>query len=533
MTRTILALALLVSAASAHAQTPATCDSAVYEDRNGNGRRDGNEPGIAGVRVSDGVRIVTSADDGRFALPAETGRTLFVIKPAGYDAPRRADGLPLFWAHAPHPESPALRYGGLRDAGTRCPSFGLRRTPRRDADLDVLVFADTQTKSQVDVGYYARDIVEPLRRRDGKPAADLGVTLGDVTSDDLSLYPAITEVTTRLGAPWLHVAGNHDVDTDATRDEDALLTFRQQFGPDTYAWEEPRADFVVLDDVISRPGQKPAYVGGLRDDQFAFLQQYIPTHDPKRLLVIAVHIPLFPDGGETFRTADRERLFALLKDVPHVLVLSGHGHVQRQFFHDAATGWHGASPLHEYNAGAACGAYWSGVKNAEGVPDSTMPDGTPNGTARLAVGRDGAYKLAWQRAGVTAQSGELTRAMHLHAPRVLRHGAYPAWGVYANVWMGTPQQRTEFRVDGGDWMPMKRVEQPDPWLLAENVRDDEATALRGYDRSPEAQPSTHLWRGALPTSLAVGEHRVEVRTFDRWQGEQHANTTYRLDDAAP
>ncbi|MGY3264353.1 calcineurin-like phosphoesterase C-terminal domain-containing protein [Lysobacter sp. HA35] len=532
MTRLLVALALLTFASWSHAQAP-HCDSAVYEDGNGNGRRDAGEPGLANMRVSDGVRIVTTSADGRFDLPAEPGRTLFVIKPAGFDAPRRSDGLPLFWAHAPHPFAPVLRYGGVRDAGTTCPSFGLRPAKPRRGDLDVLVFADTQPKSKVDVGYYERDIVEPLRRRDGAPAADLGLTLGDVVSDDLSLYPDMTAVTTRLGAPWLHVAGNHDVDADAKSDADALLTFRQQFGPDTFAWEEPQADFVILDDVISRPGQKPAYIGGLRDEQFAFLEHYLPTHDAKRLLVIAVHIPLFPDGGETFRSADRERLFALLKDVPHVLVLSAHGHVQRQFFHDEKSGWHGASPLHEYNSGAACGAYWSGVKNAAGVPDSTMPDGTPNGTARLIVSRDGSYKLSWQPAGVTADSGDLTRTMRVHAPRVLRRGAYPAWGVYANVWMGTPDQRTEFRVDGGDWAPMKRVEQPDPWLLSENVRDDEAAKLRGYDRSPEAQASTHLWRGALPTNLAVGSHRIEVRTFDRWQGEQHADTTYALQDAAP
>ncbi|GAB1595577.1 calcineurin-like phosphoesterase C-terminal domain-containing protein [Lysobacter claricitrinus] len=533
MTRSLVAFALLTFASWSHAQAAPRCDSAVYEDRNGNGRRDAGEAGIPGIRVSDGVRVVATSDDGRFDLPPMPGRTVFVIKPAGFDVPRREDRLPLFWAHTPQLFASGLRYGGIRDAGSMCPSFGLHRAAPRKGDLNVLVFADTQPKSLVDVGYYARDIVEPLRRGDGTPAADLGITLGDVVSDDLSLYPEITSVTTRLGAPWLHVAGNHDVDADARRDGDALLSFRQQFGPDTFAWEEPQADFVVLDDVISRPGQKPAYIGGLRDEQFQFLEHYLPTHDGKRLLVIAVHIPLFPDGGETFRSADRERLFALLKDVPHALVLSAHGHVQRQFFHDAGTGWHGAAPLHEYNAGAACGAYWSGVKNAAGVPDSTMPDGTPNGTARLVVASDATYKLSWQPAGITEESGALTRAMRAHAPRVLRRGAYPAWGVYANVWMGVPDQRVEFRVDNGDWVPMKRVEQPDPWLLAENVRDDEAAKLRGYDRSPEAQPSTHLWRGALPTNLAVGEHRIDVRTIDRWQGEQRANTTYTLQDAQP
>ena len=36
-----------------------------------------------------------------------------------------------------------------------------------------------------------------------------------------------------------------------------------------------------------------------------------------------------------------------------------------------------------------------------------------------------------------------------------------------------------------------------------------------------------------PTSLALGEHFVEVRAFDRWRGEQRAVTRYRLDDAQP
>ena len=80
---------------------------------------------------------------------------------------------------------------------------------------------------------------------------------------------------------------------------------------------------------------------------------------------------------------------------------------------------------------------------------------------------------------------------------------------------------------------MRKVLQPDPALLAENARDDLAEGLRGYDRSPEATPSTHLWRGTLPTDLAVGAHAVEVRYLDPWRGEQRAATAYRLVQAEP
>jgi hypothetical protein len=346
-----------------------------------------------------------------------------------------------------------------------------------------------------------------------------------------ALYPVINAATTALGVPWLHVPGNHDLDAD-TGDAGSLRSYRAVYGPDSHAWEEPEAVFVALDDVVAAPGDGRTYVGGLRPDQFAFLEAFLPTVPKDRLLVLAVHVPLFdtaPSGRpETFRAADRARLFALLQRFPRVLVLSGHRHTQRHYRHGAADGWHGEVPLHEYNVGAASGAFWSGIADAAGIPDATMADGTPNGHARLQVEAGGAYRLSWHPARPGTDDPATTDAMALHAPKVLRQSAYPAWGVYANVWMGEDDTRVEFRVDGGAWQPMQRVARADPRLLAENARDDAADALRGYDRSPEAEPSTHLWRGALPTRLPAGEHVVDVRAFDRWQGEQRASTRYRL-----
>lgn len=396
----------------------------------------------------------------------------------------------------------------------------------RARSAEVLVFADPQPQTTQDVDYYRRDIVAPLV---GRHRASLGLSLGDIVDDEPALYPAMREATARLGVPWLHVPGNHDIDPGATSDDAALGHYHREIGPDTHARMTRLATFVGLDDVISTPGRKPAYIGGLREDQFAFLERLLPALPKDRLLVLAVHIPLFDEADkDSFRDADRARLFALLAPFPHVLVLSGHSHTQRHVYHGAAEGWTGAQPLHEYNVGAACGAYWSGVKDAEGIPDSTMPDGTPNGYAVLGLSGGGRYTLAWHNARDPDDS-----QIGLHAPRVLRRGAYPAWGVFANVYMGDDATRVEFRVDGGEWRAMTQVRRPDPRLLLENARDDEAAALRGYDRSPEAEPSMHLWRAALPTTLATGEHLVEVRAFDRWRGEQRASTRYRLDDAQP
>lgn len=524
--RILMALILCLCADAALAQADSHVTGTVFDDRNGDGRHGEGEPGIAGVAVSNGRAVARSDTQGRYVLASPAGDTVFVVKPAGWNVPKRAgSGLPGYWQQQPLRSASGLRQSGV-DAGAAVSrmDFALHRAPAESGDLNVLVFADPQPKSEIDIGYYKRDIVDPLR---GKTNATLGMSLGDIVDDVLQLYPQVNAVTASLGVPWLHAPGNHDMDLDAVDDANALLTWRRVFGPDTFAWEEPQANFVILDDVIAQPGQKPGYVAGFREDQLQWLRDYLAGVDQSKLLVVGMHMPMFETAGkQTLRREDRKRLFALLQPFKRVLLLSAHNHTQQHVWHGTDTDWHGSAPLHEYNVGAACGAFWSGIKDAGGIPDTTMADGTPNGHASLRVHADGSYALAWHVARAPQES-----RMRLHAPKVLRRGAYPAWGVYANVFMGDDASRVEFRVDGGPWQPMRKVVQADPWLLAQNVRDDEASALRGYDRSPEALPSAHLWRGALPTDLAIGSHQVDVRASDRWLGDAADTIRYRLQEA--
>jgi hypothetical protein len=485
----------------------------IVEDANANGRSEASEPPLAGVIVSDGERLVRSDADGRFRLDAPSG-PVFVVKPATHEVPTGDDGLPAFWS-------------GRADGDWE---VALRPVEAPDGAWAMRLFGDPQPKSEVDVEHYRRDIIASEQ---ALPRARLGISLGDIVHSNLALYPAMVRATAAMRTPWLHVSGNHDRDHEAGSDEASLATFRRFFGPDTFAWEEAGLAVVVLDNTVHEPGSGvPArYVGGLREAQFRFLEAYLATLPDDRLLLVAMHIPLFDTNPapavDTFRDGDRQRLYRLLATHPRVLLLSSHTHQQQHRWHGEAEGWHGAEPLHEYNVGAACGAFWSGVKDERGIPDTRMADGTPNGFATLTVQPGGDYALRWHVAGDADDP-----PFALHAPRVLRRGAWPGFGVYANVWMGDADTRVEYRVGGGDWQPMRRVERPDPSLAAINADDDRADALRAYDRAPEAVPSTHLWRGALPTGLEAGEHEVEVRVFDRWRGELRRTMRYRLVDFA-
>ncbi|WP_347247229.1 metallophosphoesterase family protein, partial [Thermomonas sp.] len=173
---------------------------------------------------------------------------------------------------------------GWRGAG--CLDY--RRVPAGAAGptAQVLVFGDPQVKSETDVDYFRRDIVQPIH---GRIPATLGLTLGDLVDDVPALLPTVKQVTETLGVPWLYAPGNHDIDPGATSDATALAAFHRVYGADTRARQTPLANFVVLDDVITLPGQKPAYIGGFREDQYAFLQRYLPTLDKDKLLVLAMH----------------------------------------------------------------------------------------------------------------------------------------------------------------------------------------------------------------------------------------------------
>jgi hypothetical protein len=461
-------------------------DGIVFDDRNGNGRQDAGEPGLPSVAVSNGRDVARTDETGTYHLPERPGSRVFVIKPRGWMSPVGADELPRFY--------------GMGDAT----AFPLRRSGE-GARLRILVVTDPQPSSPQQIAYLDHGVVDRI----GHPAdIAFGVTLGDIVYDRPDLFGDVNRSLSRLGLPWFNLPGNHDLALGTPNEAAAVAPFEAVYGPSTYAFHAGPALFIALDDV--RPQGGPRYIGGLTEDQFTFLENLLGVTSGDEWVVLMMHIPLFapdPSGIEGFRAADRLRLFRLLANRSRVLVLSGHTHYQRHVFHGPADGWTGREPLHEYNVAAACGGFWGGPKDAQGIPISTMWDGTPPGYA--VVGFDGdKVTLDYVPARLPADT-----QLSVHAPKIVapRQG-YVSF--YANVFNGHDGWTVEGRVDNRAWNPLRRILGWDPTYAVAFLAQDETDHASAGTRLPDPAISYHLWRGALPADLAIGRHTLQVRATD-------------------
>ncbi len=456
----------------------------VFADLDRDGRQDDDEPGLPGVGVSDGERIVETDDGGRFRLEAPRDALVFVLAPRGFARPVDDRGIPRFW-------SPAT--GAPADL-----AFPLvpRDLPER---FDVLLFGDPQVRDATDLGYFRRDVVEPLL---GTRAA-FAVGLGDIAYDDPAVYDPLTAIMARLGMPFVFLPGNHDIDDDALDDRRALITWRRTFGPEMHAFDVGEAHFLVLDDVIYPAPEGPRdYVGGLRDDQWRFVEADLARTPRERLVVVLMHIPL-----ADMRTADRRRLFHLLAPFPHRLVVAGHWHIQRHFFWTREHGFPSDDPLHELVAPTASGSWWRGTLDEHGIPHATMRDGSPNGVTRLTI--DGtSYRLRF----LPARRPESAQ-LHVVLPERVPARRLGRQEVLANVYAGSERSRVTMSIDDGPEVVMRHVEgRVDP-LYAALVERDADTAPR-HRRLPKPVASPHIWRALLPDDLQPGSHVLEVRSVD-------------------
>jgi len=544
VTALMFTLGVLALCVGTFASVVESAQGIVFHDSNGNGIRDLGEPGVGGQPVSNGYDIVLSADDGSWNLEVGHDNTLFVMPRDGWTTPINENGLPQFYyIHKPH-GSPALKHPGSAPTGDLPSSieFPLKKI-KTSEQFSILLFGDPQPRSDEHIDFLARDVISEAAAVD---EIAFGLSLGDIVSNDLDLFAPLNAAIGTLGHPWYNVAGNHDINFDVERDEDSDETFEAVYGPPNYAFQYGKVHFLIVDNVIYggktfaekiKNGEiknKRKYVGGLREDQFRFIENYLKLVERDELVVINGHIPLFQrltsyyKGIESFRDGDRRRLFELLKPFPYTLSFSAHTHFQKQHFFDQSEGWMGEGEHHHVNLGTTCGDWFKGLPSFDGIPDMTMRDGTPNGYAIVEF--DGnQYDIRYKVAGAPER-----KQMSLYVSYPWQQDEALEY-LYANFYMGTEYTQAECRFDEGEeWRSMEQVYEADPrsrerydqhQALAERLPEDLALNHRLIS---EPHPCSHLWKAEIPEHIEPGFHRAEVRMTDRKGKSFYETLVFRI-----
>ena len=490
---------------------------AVYWDKNGNGKRDNSEPGLADIGVSNGRDVLLTDKNGNYSISIKNGDQLFVIKPAGFGTQMVESYLPSFYYNYNPNGSPKQLYPGIVPTG-KLPNaidFGLVKQ-KEEKSFRIMVFGDPQALSSKEIDYFNRGIIDDVLKN--KESVSFGFTMGDITYDDLSVIEQYKEKMKRIGIQWYHTGGNHDINFDATSDEFSTETFKSHFGPITFSFNYADVHFIVANNVIYKGGtykDKGSYQGGFRKSQLEFIKNDLKYVPKDKLVVLISHIPFVGrEGNPTIRKNDLNELFTLLKDYKYTFSIAAHTHTQNQRFvkapylKDSGSNYH-----HQYNVGTTSGNLYSGVLDKNGLPPSTMADGTPIGYAFINFNGTN-YSIDYKVAGKTKDY-----RMHVQMPKVLLKHEKTRANLYVNYYLGGDLDTLSFRVNDGEWNLMTRVLESDPCFQNTIFQWDNSDKLLNGKRPTPAALSTHLWKGMIYGEGELGKQRVEIKVKDMFGRE--------------
>ncbi len=511
-----------------HAE-PDTATGIVYHDQDEDGTRDGDEPGIEGVRVSNGEQVVRTDADGRYELPVDGDTILFVCKPQGWIYPTDDRQMPQFYyIHKPDgsPDE-QFKYEGSKPTGPLPESvdFPLYRYRSKESFRAVLM-GDPQPASMEEVRYYGRDIMSELVDVE----ASFGLTLGDIVGNNLDLFEPMNELQALPGIPWHNLAGNHDLNFRAQSDTHANETFHRVYGPTNYAFQYGRVHVIPLDNVVYHGHEEGGYHGGLNERQLRFVENYLHTVPEDHHIVIASHIPLVvPDVGKRHSTPQLNQLMQILSGFNHTSSFSAHTHKNAIYHVGKDSGYHPEEHgvhLH-HNLGTASGTWWKGPLDERGIPLTPMRDGTPNGYA-IATFDGNKVRVRWKAANHSSDHQmNIMTPDHVHADHPEDDGQPTE--VLVNVFNGGPDSEVHMRVRGqSDWTEMSHEHRLDPSYVRLH-RIDQETPMKGTSRLKPPHNSRHIWVGHLPENLPRGTHLIEVKAEDAYGHTFHNQRPVRVE----
>lgn len=339
----------------------------------------------------------------------------------------------------------------------------------------VAFVGDPQVDSRQELDYARGSIYSELKQRH-----DLGlvIVLGDLVNNKAELIAPSAASLDSMSTPWVCAPGNHDKDvydkkSGKPRD---TATFRRTLGYTDTAFVSGGVNFILMDNV--RTKNMADYEGGLTEKQKQWLSQALSATG-KAPIVLCAHIPFTQCTG-------RDSLNAIVGPYAHrMLMMCGHTH----------NVWRGDSGYgcEEVQAGAACGSWWRGVKDAHGVPYALMNCGAPRGyfVAEFNPGAKQWYKLNYK--AVARPDKEQLSATIVDNK------------LYINVYGGSTLGKVS--VKGGafkQWTELERSKAMAPEVKA--VYDENHENMSKHDRKWRKEhksefipmrrlASPHLWEG--------------------------------------
>ena len=541
MQRTILFLILLIVTPLSLAQT---ATGRVFIDGNRNGLLDEGEVGLANVRVSNGASVVLTDATGRYRLAADEQTIIFITKPSNYAIPVNQHMLPQFYyIHQPNGSPAGMRYKGIEPTGPLPAeiNFPLIERPEKKK-FEALLFADTQPQTTRELDYIRDDVVAELVGSD----AAFGMTMGDIMFDDLSMLPRYNAIISKIGIPWYNVPGNHEINFESPNDRYSLETFKKFYGPPYFAFEYADALFIVLDNIDYKGGGEadPADVRGnggyearISRSQLQWLADELKHVEQERLVFIATHAPLGSENG-SYATDNREKLFRLLAGRPNLYSVAGHTHTTDHVYFDKDDGFAGPGKFHHHVLATVSGAWWSGPFDERGIAVSDQRDGTPNGyhilevdSTDVAVRFKGAGKPADYQMRIVFDVAH--HQLNVNGIRDFKAGELldgrisqdhlNAAAIIVNLFDGGPNSKVRYRIEDGEYRPLKRVLRKDPYMLEQYARHRSSKKTW-----VEATLSTHLFEADLDANLPPGVHAITVQAEDEFGRLHHGHTVLEI-----
>ncbi|MEO7273467.1 MAG: metallophosphoesterase [Vicinamibacterales bacterium] len=346
MGKTVLATLLVLAAGMLPAaQAPAPVAGVVFEDANGNGRRDPGERGLGGVPVSNQHEVVETGPDGAYRLASPGDGVVFVSVPNDHRA------TAPFWQAVPA-------------SGATTVDFAL--AARRAPTTFTFIHASDPHVSQDSLGR-----LQAFRAIAEARHPDFVLVTGDLVRDALRVgeaeargyFDLFLDQARRFSAPVWTVPGNHEhfgIErhlslVSPTHPLYGKGMYRQRLGPNYYSFTYGGVHFVGLDSVDIADLW---YYGHVDAVQLAWLRadlEHLPAGTP---VVTFNHIPFvsavdeldgYRDDGTAptlIKVGDRtvfrhtvsnfSEVLAVLASRDWPLALGGHMHTRESIRYESA-----------------------------------------------------------------------------------------------------------------------------------------------------------------------------------------------------